>query len=672
MRIACSIIGRALCAALLGLALLSAADSARAATYVVTNTNDSVSDPSGNTADFGSLRFAMLLANVSFDATNTIAFQPGLSGTITLAAPLPLILNNVTIDGTGAAITIDGASTNRIFFVGIDSATRTSVVQNQFPTSPLASILDVTLRQLTLAQGTARGGTGGGGGMGAGGALFVNQEVNLTLDSVTFLNNVAIGGDAGPFSYGGGGMGGDGSQFGGGGGLYGDGGLGGGGVFGNGFFGGGGYTGDGAYSQTDPGHVGWQGLAGFTGGAGAGYFAGAGGDNGGGGGGGLPSGGGGFGGTTGLATGAGGLGGKGGFGGGGGGGSVAIYRGGKGGFGGGGGYFGGAGGFGGGGGAGSTDFSLTNGGFGGGAGGPSQVAIRDSLFGGGSCSGFEQQCQAGAALGGAVFANTPHELIIKGNSSQSGGSVLNGVDMFPYSLDKRGGNGLFLTGSGALTFQQDAGVAQSFEDDITDMTGPPFGCNGDEYCGNWTLTQSGVGTLILGGNVSLNTSVAAGTLVLTGKLSWNTIIGPAGALSGDGTLGPTSNSGTLAPGRVANPFGTLQVNGALGELEGSITCFRGDPSGANSRLNISGTTTLGGTVRFEFSGGPPVGTSYVLIQTAGILGTFGSYSTNIPGLVGTLGYSATDVTFTVTADDQVFGNGLETPVTTECTKAFGG
>ncbi len=93
------------------------------------------------------------------DRVNGITFQPGLSGTITLTAPLPLILNNVVIDGSGATITIDGVSANRIFFVGVDATTATSL-QSQFPNSPLGrgSALAVTLK-----NGKAQGGAGAGG-----------------------------------------------------------------------------------------------------------------------------------------------------------------------------------------------------------------------------------------------------------------------------------------------------------------------------------------------------------------------------------------------------------------------------------------------------------------------------------------------------------------------------
>lgn len=91
------------------------------------------------------------------DRVNGITFQPGLSGTITLTAPLPLILNNVVIDGSGATIAIDGVLAYRIFFVGVDATTATSL-QSQFPNSPLGRGSAVTLK-----NGKAQGGAGAGG-----------------------------------------------------------------------------------------------------------------------------------------------------------------------------------------------------------------------------------------------------------------------------------------------------------------------------------------------------------------------------------------------------------------------------------------------------------------------------------------------------------------------------
>jgi hypothetical protein len=73
-----------------------AASALSAATLTVTNTNDSGA---------GSLRTAMSSAaagdNILFDV----------SGTITLLSPLPLITSDLSINGSGQTITIDGNNT---------------------------------------------------------------------------------------------------------------------------------------------------------------------------------------------------------------------------------------------------------------------------------------------------------------------------------------------------------------------------------------------------------------------------------------------------------------------------------------------------------------------------------------------------------------------------------
>ncbi|HXD84132.1 MAG TPA: hypothetical protein VN599_06840, partial [Rudaea sp.] len=86
---------------LAALALSAVCASAGAITFTVNTTADTVS---GN-ATAGSLRDGIIAVNASTDASNTIQFSSSLGGsgnpTITLNNPLPLILNNVAIDGTG-------------------------------------------------------------------------------------------------------------------------------------------------------------------------------------------------------------------------------------------------------------------------------------------------------------------------------------------------------------------------------------------------------------------------------------------------------------------------------------------------------------------------------------------------------------------------------------------
>ncbi|MGI8856897.1 MAG: beta strand repeat-containing protein [Thermomicrobiales bacterium] len=161
--------GRGAMATLLLLALLFPLLSApvvSAAALTVANVNDS--GP-------GSLRDAITQANDGSGALITFA----VSGTISLASPLPHIAASMTIDGTGAptyagmpVVTIDGNNGGTVF-----------------TTNPGT---DVRLRGLTIQHGM--GGAGGG----------VLNNGTLTLDASTLLHNGTPAGGSGGGIYNGG------------------------------------------------------------------------------------------------------------------------------------------------------------------------------------------------------------------------------------------------------------------------------------------------------------------------------------------------------------------------------------------------------------------------------------------------------------------------------------
>jgi predicted outer membrane repeat protein len=124
--------------------------SAQATGYVVSNLN-----PSGA----GSLRQAIINANANAGA-DTITFT--VSGTITLAANLPAISDNLTIDGRGQTITINGNNLYRVLSVN----------------SGKTVILD------TLVISKGYGGAVGGGGI-------LNNGGTLTVRNCTFNSNKA-------------------------------------------------------------------------------------------------------------------------------------------------------------------------------------------------------------------------------------------------------------------------------------------------------------------------------------------------------------------------------------------------------------------------------------------------------------------------------------------------
>ena len=235
---------------------------ASAQTYNVTIANDPGTSADGITGGPGTLSWALAQVNANASSTQVINIETN----VTLSGPLSLILNSVTINGNG--YTVSGGGTQRIFMVGVDSATQTS---SAVAGSVIAQTQNVAINNLTLANGLAQGGSGGGGGgLGAGGALFINQSANVTLSGVSFASNQARGGNGGTAEFsGGGGLGGNGATaVGGGGRIFGSGSNGGGGgVFGNGGVrsagaggAGGGYSGNGGGVSERASHSALAGL----------------------------------------------------------------------------------------------------------------------------------------------------------------------------------------------------------------------------------------------------------------------------------------------------------------------------------------------------------------------------------------------------------------------------
>jgi hypothetical protein len=212
-------------------ASLALATGAHAQTVInVTVASDTGTTSAGATGGAGTLSAALAQVNAS---TPPGGFIINLQTNVTLSGPLSPIFNSVTINGNG--FTISGNNSQRIFMVGVDTATQTSAA---VAGSIIASRPQVTINNVTLSNGLAQGGGGSGGGMGAGGALFVNQSADVTLTNVSFANNKAQGGAGSGGAFAGGGLGGTGTTGvrGGGGGIFGNGGFsgGGGGMFGNG------------------------------------------------------------------------------------------------------------------------------------------------------------------------------------------------------------------------------------------------------------------------------------------------------------------------------------------------------------------------------------------------------------------------------------------------------
>ncbi len=138
---------------------LAAPPAALAAGFVVT----SAADPGdGLCDDTCTLRDAILNANALL-GHDTITFSATVTTPIVLASALPLISQALTIDGTGQAIIVDGASLYR----------------------PLLATAPLTLTALTIQHGR-----GLNDGFGGGGAYFGSAG---TLWGVSFISNTKLG-----------------------------------------------------------------------------------------------------------------------------------------------------------------------------------------------------------------------------------------------------------------------------------------------------------------------------------------------------------------------------------------------------------------------------------------------------------------------------------------------
>jgi len=144
----------------LGLAALAA--PANAATFTVTNLNDTGA---------GSLRDAVASANATAGA-DVINFQAGLTGTITLTSGELSLYDAVDIQGPGAAtITVSGNNASRVFYIY----------------STANAPIDVTISGLTITNGSDSDG----------GGAIIDWGENLTLDHVVVSNSTTDGAGGG-------------------------------------------------------------------------------------------------------------------------------------------------------------------------------------------------------------------------------------------------------------------------------------------------------------------------------------------------------------------------------------------------------------------------------------------------------------------------------------------
>ena len=487
--------------------------------------------------------------------------NPSLVNTITLGATISgssqwVVNANVNIVGGGYTINMNNA--DRAFFIAGGT---------------------VGINNLSITNGNAAGGSGGGGGAGLGGAIFVGsgsyyggvnpvsgsatiaaQGLNtpvVSLRSVTFSGNQAVGGAGSAGS--GGGMGGNGSQSGGDNTGQGGGGFGAGANGGAGGLGGNDGSPGSAGAFVNVGAVGGASLSGGAGGNGSSTNGGLGGANGGGGGGG------------GVAS----------FGypgtGGGGGGSGS--------------HDGGNGGFGGGGGGAAPSYALGQGGFG------AANAQSDGDGGNGLGGG-------GLGAGGALFV-MPGATVTVQNGTFSGNSVAGGTTISS-NQGSAYGTDVFLGAN--VTFDVATNLSLSSLGGAGNLSDPNVAAHASDPNAHGGVIKTGYGTLILTGTsyYSGATTIHSGTLALAaGASEQGTTVVTVGQNAGDvATLQLGSSSMlALAGWNSANPTASTDQPVMIAQYAGSTgTVVIGDGPGSNGAFIAARTFTGGsGTASVVFT-----------------------------------------------------------------------
>jgi subtilase-type serine protease len=169
-----------------------------------------------------------------------------------------------------------------------------------------------------------------------------------------------------------------------------------------------------------------------------------------------------------------------------------------------------------------------------------------------------------------------------------------------------------------------------------------------------SLTKTGSGTLILGGNNTYTglTNIQAGDLEVSGSITSNVqVANPQSTLSGAGTVGSITNNGVVQPGN--NGIGNLTVNGDFTQNSGGTTQILVNSSGNtpgvnNGELTISGQASLAGALRIQAVGGGNYtsGTQYTFLNaTNGVSGQYSTTTTNLSLYTVNVTYDPNDVVF---------------------------
>ena len=182
--------------------------------------------------------------------------------------------------------------------------------------------------------------------------------------------------------------------------------------------------------------------------------------------------------------------------------------------------------------------------------------------------------------------------------------------------------------------------------------------------GSGTLRQDGTGTTILTGtsNYTGTTTVSAGTLIVNGDIATSQLTVLAdGTLGGNGTVGPATIEGIVAPG---NSIGILTGTGDYLQATDSLYLVEIDDSPASDLIAASGTATIEAGARLEVEAAAGTYATLqrytILTATGGVTGTYTADFT-APFLDMALIYDPNAVYLDVVRSEVPFAEVAETP-----------
>lgn len=182
----------------------------------------------------------------------------------------------------------------------------------------------------------------------------------------------------------------------------------------------------------------------------------------------------------------------------------------------------------------------------------------------------------------------------------------------------------------------------------------------NDITGAGGLIKSGDGVLTLHGNSTYqgSTRVDGGVLAIGGSIASNTLIHEGGTLSGNGIIyADVDNAGALYPGW-GGEGGTLTIDGNFRQSPDAWFLVNLDAPEGTSRLDVTGTATLAGSVDVKILPGSYRGDSSHIILSAlgGMTGRFEDDCGCYAFLDLTLSYDPTTAYLDVVRNDIAFAD----------------